>query len=361
MSVTFGPETQAALDALKAGKDIEIGDDSAGDDVESSDDDNVVEEGTEVEAEAALASDDAEGVSETAVEEGSKDSAKDIEEIFVDDGKGRRKVQIDYTDKAAIKKYAEMAYGMRKFQRERDQLTEKVKALEPKAKELEDAWGALERAYEIQGVRGLVNLLVGKENAYEEHINQVLEESNLRQTGSEEEIARFEAKQEAERIRKENARMLQDLQKKQEEQRLAQENAVLSDLQNKMTAAYSKWSFEGKLGDAELEDQYNTALWELSRQRLKEVPETEDLTPAKINSVFQEVASRFNRAVTTQTKQKVAATVQKKKDAAATKAAAIAGAGHRQSAAVEEFKSHIRSGNLVDSLKMYMSGKVRLK
>lgn len=354
--MSFGTETQAAIEALKSGKNLEL-------DQEVEDTD---EEASEVEPEAAEGEDDSavassDGSEETVVAETPADSAKDIEEIFVDDGKGRRKVQIDYTDKAAIKKYAEMAYGMRKFQRERDQLTEKVKALEPKAQELESAWSALERAYEVQGVRGLVNLLVGKENAYEEHINQVLEEQSLRQTGSAEEIARFEAKQEAERIRKENERMLKDLEKKQEEQRTSQERAQLADLQNKMSSAYSKWAFDGKLGDAELEEQYNTALWELSRQRLKEIPETEELSSAKINAVFQEVASRFNKAVTTQTKQKVAATVQKKKDAAATKAAAIASRGVKQSAVVDEFKSHIKSGNLVDSLKMYMSGKVKLK
>jgi hypothetical protein len=353
MSV-FGPETQAMLNAFKATEapaappaNAEPSEDAA--EVDFSAEDSGTETVSEDSTEQAI------------VEEVSPDSAKDIEEIFVDDGKGRKKVQIDYTDKAAIKKYAEMAYGMRKFQRERDQLTEKVKTLEPKAKELEDAWSALERAYELQGVKGLVNLLVGKENAYDEHVNQLLEERNLRETGSAEEIARFEAKQEAERIRKENERMQKELQRQLDEQKAAREAAALNDLQGKMTAAYSKWSFEGKLGDAELEDQYNTALWELSRQRLKDIPETEDLTPARINAVFQEVASRFNKAVTTQTKQKVAATVQKKKDAAATKAAAIAGAGHRQSAAVDEFRGHIKNGNLVDSLKMFMSGKVRIK
>lgn len=356
MSSIFGPETQAALDALKSGNEVADPNVESDEVLETSGDDVV-----EVDSEEQEASAGDEQSPTAEVEAASNDADKAIEEIWVDDGKGRKKVQIDYTDKASIKKYAEMAYGMRKFQRERDQLTEWKKQVEPELTELKGAWDALEKAYEVDGVRGLINLLSAKENAYDEHIQQVLNEANLRQNGSEEEIARFEAKQEAERIRKENERMQKELQKQIEEQRNAQETAQLKVLQDKMTSAYNKWSFEGKLGDAELEEQYNTALWELSRQRLKEIPETEELTTAKINTVFQEVASRFNKAVVSQTQKKVAATVQKKKDAAAVKAASIAKSNVRQSAVVDEFKSHIRNGNLVDSLKMYMSGKVRLK
>lgn len=359
MSTQYGPETTAALAALKMGQNLvdpsEGGSEDTSSDVESSE--LSLEDGGEGEVETAEVSEQ----ESAEVQEGSADADKAIDEIWIDDGKGRKKVTIDYSDKAAIKKYAEMAYGMRKFQRERDQLTEWKKEKEPVLNELQQAWTALESAYEVHGVKGLVDLLVGEPDAYSKHIQQILDETNLRQNGSEEEVARFEAKQEAERIRKENAKMQKELQRQLDEQKSSQETAQLKQLQDKMTQAYSKWSFEGKLGDVELEEQYNTALWELSRSKLKEIPDSEELSPGRINAVFQEVASRFNKAVVSQTKKKVAATVQKKKDAAATKAAAVATSGVRQSAVVDEFKGHIRSGNITESLKMFMSGKVKIK
>lgn len=354
----FGPETQAALDALKgvstAPAESEVSPEETLDEAEE-----VSFEGSEDETPQETAP--AEESAETEVVEEAGSSKKDVEKIWVDDGTGRKQIQIDYSDKAAIKKYAEMAFGMRKFQSERDRLQKWKTENESKLTELSEAWQAIEQAHSKEGVRGLVNLLVGEPDAYDKHVQKLIEEAKFKENASPDELARFEAAQEAERIRRENEQIRKELMKEREQQLQAKEQAELRSLQEKLNPAYSKWSFEGKLGDPELEEQYNTALWQLSINRLKSLPETEELTPTVINRTFQEVASRFNKAVTTQTKKKVAQTVQKKKDAASTKAAALANNGVRQSAVVEEFKGHLKNGNIVDSMKMFLSGKVKIK
>lgn len=365
----FGPETQAMIDAMKSGQapqapvsqeeatqpdeeiSFEASEETDGETLqESAPADEEIAEGEEIAVEELSAS-----------EEKPKKESSSVETIWVDDGKGRKQIKIDYKDKATIKKYAEMAYGMRKFQSERDQLRKWKTENETKLNELSEAWSAIEEAHRNEGVKGLVNLLVGEKDAYDKHVNKILEEARFRESATPEELARYEASQEAERIRRENEQIRKELLKEREEQTKAKEQAELRSLQERLNPAYAKWNFEGKLGDADLEEQYNTALWQLSINKLKSLPETEELTQAVINKTFQEVASRFNKAVTTQAKKKVAQTVQKKKDAASTKAAALARTGTRQSAVVDEFKGHLQNGNIVDSMKMFLSGKVKLK
>jgi hypothetical protein len=353
----FGPETQAMLSAIKQGQapaPAASPTESVGTQTEA-EEISIEEVDEQVSEEVAEPAADGEVVATESV------ANSPVEKIWVDDGTGRKQIELDYSNKDAIKKYAEMAYGMRKFQRERDKLQQWKAENEKKLTDLNEAWSAVEQAHQKDGIKGLVNLLVGEENAYDKHIAKLLEEAKFKESATPDELARYEAAQEAERIRRENEQIRKELQTERERQQQAKEQAELNSLQQKLNPAYAKWNFEGKLGDAELEEQYNTALWQLSINRLKSLPETEELTPAVINKTFQEVASKFNKAVTTQTKKKVAQTVQKKKDAAMTKVAAITNNGVRQSAVVDEFKGHLKSGNIVESMKMFLGGKVKLK
>lgn len=357
----FGPETQAALDALKQGQPVVGAETTNVDDTET--------EGTLVEFESAET--DASGIESTEEDESQTSDEpviqdatlqQAIEEIWVDDGKGRKKVKVDFNNKEELKKLAAKAYGMDKFRLERDKALEWKKQNESKLTELQEAWDALEQAHKTQGIKGLVTLLTGEQDAYDKYVEKIVADRKLRESASPEELERIEAMEKAEQMRREAELMREELKREREAQAQAKEAAAQRDLQSKLTPAFNKWSFDGKLGDAQLEEQYNTALWQLSINKLKALPDDVDLSAAVVNKTFQEVASGFHKAVSTQTKKKVAETTQKRKDAASTKAASIATKGTTTTSAdVEQFKGHIKSGNIVDSLKMFMSGKVKLK
>ena len=352
----LGEEALKAVERVKAGQPLrdveEEVPETAEPEVEVSSDEEVINTQQETEPDNSEAEE---------AEVSDNEESADADELWVEDSKGRRLVKIDYSNKDQIKEYAKQAYRMRKFQRERDQIAQWKQENEPKLKELQSTWQAVESTYKQKGVQGLVDLVLGEEGAYDKHVEQVIERYKQRQAASPEELARLDAAEEAERIRRENEQIRQELKKQQEEQAQAKQESELRSLQQRLNPAYAKWSFDGKLGDSELEEQYNTALWELSMKKLKSLPETEELTQSVINSTFQEVASRFNKAVATQTKKKVAQSVQKRKDAAVTRAAQMASTGARQSSKTDEFKQHVRSGNIVDSLRMFMNGDVKIK
>lgn len=93
----------------------------------------------------------------------------DEEEFYIENQGTRRKVKVNYKDKAAIKKTAELAahlhYGMRKYQMERDEERELRKGYEEKFKEHDAKLHRLNKVWEDHGYDGIIRLLSeGKEN-----------------------------------------------------------------------------------------------------------------------------------------------------------------------------------------------------
>lgn len=285
----------------------------------------------------------------------------DIVEIAVTDDKGRRNIKVDFSDREKLKTLVSQAYGMRKFQRERDEVQAKYKEVSAKAQELEKAWNAINDAYETQGIKGLVNLMLSEEDAYEKHIQEQVERQAIRSKASPDELKQLEALERAEQIARENERIRKQLEERDAREVRSRQEAEVQVLQTKLNAPYARYSFTGKLGDKELEAHYNEALWNMATTKLRALPEDTDLTDELINSTFRSVALNFQKAVAKQVKEKAAKATQRAKDAAATKVASKARAGIPQQNQAETFKQNIKSSNWGDALAQVMLGRVKLK
>lgn len=290
-----------------------------------------------------------------------KAKSEAIEEIIVSDDKGKRKVKIDFNDRAKIKKAYEMAYGMRKFQAERDAVKKELAEIQSKQSELQDAWDAIEKAYQDHGVEGLLSTLLESEDAYQQHVDSIIKRARLREEASPDELRRLEAEERAEQAE----RRAEQLLKKQEEEAAKQAETRAKTEQAALQAvvdpAFKKWSFDGKLGDAELEQQYDEALWNLSMKRLRALPDDVELDKQTIDNTFREVASKFRKAVQSSAKKTAETAIQRKKDAAATKAKAVASQGRVTSQRIQEFDRNLKSGNLTAALKDVLTGRVKIK
>lgn len=289
-------------------------------------------------------------------------SNNDIEELFVTDEKGRRSVKVDFSDRDSIKQLIAKSYGMRKFQKERDEAKRVADESRQKLTELQKFQEELQTAVDRDGIKGLVNLVLGQEDAYESHLQQQLERAKARDKASPEQLKQIEALERAEEMERKSEYMAKQLEQRQQREAQLQQEQETQSLQQMLNRPYAKHSFTGKLGDAELEDTYNEALWNLATSKLKQLPEDTELTDSLVEKTFKQVASTFNKAVTKQVKERTAKTTQRKKDSASVRVQQRARAGLPKSeSASERFKKNIRSQNWGDALAAVMEGRVKLK
>lgn len=283
----------------------------------------------------------------------------DFEEIVFNDGKGRRKVKVDFSDRKQMKKLASMAYGHRKYQAERDKLKSELEQIQPDYQDLKETWSALEKAYTNDGIKGLVNLIAGEEDAFDKWSNELYEKKKHRENASAEELEKLDIQERAEREAKEKARLqkqMEDLLRQQEE---AKEKTELSQLESQIHPAFSKYRFSGKLGNANLETRLDKAIWTQALDALNEMPDDVELTPQVIDREFRKAANDFRQVIKTESNKQVKTAVNQRKRVAQTNAAVKAVKGYNQSTSQDKFKKDIRSGNYASALTDLLSGKFK--
>lgn len=363
-----GNAVQAAIDALKTGKDVEsavYGEGSAStqysDDADTSES-SFTSQFLDGEANTEAGQEAAPAAKEKSLQDSkaaAKPTAQDIEEIVFSDGEGRKKVKVDFGDREKMKKYVEMAYGMRKFQAERDKLKGESQTLRKEHDDLKQTWQALEDAYSKGGVKGLVNLLNGSSDAYDKHIESEYSRRRAKEEASPSELKLIEANERAERAEQERVRLQNEQKSFMESIKRDREKADEENTKAVVNPAFNKYRFAGKLNDPVLETRLDKAIWTQAMSELAEYPEHE-ITPSLIDKQFRETAATFNKMVQKQTDKTVKKVIENKKAAAAESAAAKATSGMRSSAEVDTFKDEIRNGNLGSALYRMMSGKVKL-
>lgn len=354
----------AAIDALKSGKSVEeavYGEKSSGGDTspaESSDttvDLDSVSDGNESSDSQPSALDNVSDSSEAA-------TSADIEEVIITDDSGRKKVTVDWKDREKLKKYVQMAAGMRKYQVERDKAAAELSELKPKYQDLADSWQAIEGAFSSGGIKGLINLLAGADDAYERHLQAEFNRLETRRNATPNELERMDLEERLASERKEReklARQVEDNLKKASEK---EEISSMRALESIVHPAFDKHRFAGKLGDEVVETQLDQAVWDQALKRLEQYPDNFDLTPALVEKEFREVSNAFRKIINKQAEQKAQKVVASKKVAAQEAAAAKAMKGYspKSSPAAEKFKTDMRSGNLVSALTDFMTGKIKL-
>jgi hypothetical protein len=362
-SIVSNP-VSAALDALKSGRSVEeavygekssnaqaasASDSSADEALEGASDGNS-ETGTNLPSALDSVSDSVEAA-----------APKDIEEIIITDDSGRKKVTIDWKDREKLKKYVQMAAGMRKYQVERDKASAELSELRPKYTDLSQSWEAVESAFSSGGVRGLIDLLAGP-GGYDKHLQTELQRVQTRQTATPSELERMDLEERLATERKEREKLTRQVEDNLKKAQEKEEASGMLALESKVHPAFDKHRFAGKLGDAGVEVQLDQAVWDQALKRLEQYPESFELTSAVIEKEFRDVSNAFRKIINKQSEQKVQKVIANKKVAAQEAAAAkvMRGYSPKTSPNAEKFKSDMRSGNLVSALTDFMTGKIKL-
>jgi len=353
---------EAAMSALKAGQPVV--------NPETTDTPDIEQSSTEVESPVPVETQDANANPDQETQEGSEtvnesgagetppkvaDGAKEKILIRAPDGK-KQEIEVDWNDKEKLKKYIHAAAGMRQFQHERDRVKQEMKALQEKHKDVESSWNTVQKTYSEKGLKGLVNLLTGREDGYDLYLKQEFEKIQRKQEASPEELRQMDLEERLEQEQKERQKLQREVEESLNKTKQEKEEAKAYELQSKINPAFDRVRFSGKLGDVEAENELDGALWDKALKRLQAYPDDVELTPNIIEKEFRTVAATFRKVINGQADKKTEQVIQQKKQNAATSAAAVASQGYKPAPAKEAMMKSMRSGNMADALRQFLSG-----
>lgn len=303
-----------------------------------------------------------ESESEASVEKDKpKDAAKaGIEKVKVTDAKGRREVEVDFSDREKLKKYVQLAYGGRKWQQERDSARAELTKTQTDYTALKTDWDKVEKAYSENGVAGLVNLLEGRQDAFDSWYQQEQEKREAFNGMSEYEKQTYYKEEQARKQEAENNKLRQEYESKLKEIQTEREQAETRSLESRLHPAFDRYRFTGTLGDNVAEHHYDQALWNQALSNLEELPNDVELTQAIVDREFRKVAQAFKKVINQQVEKNTKKAVDNKKQAAASKAQATASRGIKKNSELENMRNSMKSGNIVDSLTSFLKAGGRL-
>lgn len=274
------------------------------------------------------------------------------EVITVTDEKGRRKVEVDYSNKDAIKQAHVQAAGMRKFQAERDQALQNLKQERSQFQEVKSNMDILEKVYREGGVEGLVDLLEGQKGAYKTQLQRQIERHEFLKKATPDEVEALEAREmgqqqakELEKIRKENAEFRKQME--------AEKEAVeFKNIESKVHPVFNKYRFADKLGNPDSEQMFDEMLWNSALKRLEPYEEQGlDISPELLEREFRSVAQTLRKQIGLQAEKKASRVIEQKKQEATENAQAKVMSGYKSGKGAEEARGLIQSGNLTGLLK----------
>ena len=268
-------------------------------------------------------------------------------EVPVTDDKGRRKVKVDLNNKEQLTKTLSMAYGFRKAVAERDNVSSKLKEMEPKYTELKTSWDTLENAYQSGGIEGLVDLLGGKQGYYSEWKRGELDKELRYQNASDSEKRELELREKLDKLEKESSLREKRASEEAKRAQTDREEAQLRNLESQITPSFNKHRFAGQLGDAGKEARLDKAIWDQALQNLEALPDTTELTNAIIEREFKQIATEFRAIIGKQAQVQAKKAIENKKQAAQTQVAAAATRSSARPSTIESsMHQNIRKGGI---------------
>lgn len=268
------------------------------------------------------------------------------EVITVTDETGRkRKVEIDYSNREQIKKMAAAAAGMRKFQAERDREIQSRKELETRLKEREGDWGKLEEAYQ-KGPEHLIDLLSGRQGAWQELVNRELERREFLKNASPEELQAMKAQEQADLTRKELDKIRKENEEFKAKVQQEREEAELRSMESRVHPVFEKYRFADRLGSAQDEQLFDEMLWNSSLKRLEQYEERGvELSPDLIEKEFKAVATALRNRIGAQAQKKASQVVAQKKQEAIENVQSKVKSSSGNSSDAEKLRQAIQSGD----------------
>lgn len=270
---------------------------------------------------------------------------KEVITVTGEDGRKRR-VEIDFSNREAIKQEIAKAHGMRKFQAERDKALQSVGEKDKKIQELDQRWSDLENTFK-QGPEHLFDVLTGKRGSFQELIQKAIEKRDFLKNASPEEVHSMEIRERAERLEKQN----QDLQKRNEEfmkkVETEREQAETRSMESRVHPVFEKYRFADKLGNEVDEHMFDEMLWNSALKRLEPYEEKGlEITPELVDREFRTVAQSIRNRIGVQADKKVARVVEQKKQEATENVQAKVKQGYNKGGEDEKkLKQLIQSGD----------------
>lgn len=285
----------------------------------------------------------------------SKSEIPNKEVVVITDDKGRRKVEVDFSNKEQLTKYVQMAFGARKWQAERDQALQARKQVEAEHGDLKKNWASLESAWSEKGEEGLFDLLRGKPGAYQEMISKQIERRDFLKHATPEEKEALQArenaeahKRELEKIRKEN----EDFRKQMSEER---EKADLRSMESQVHPVFDKYRFAGRLDDAQDEQIFDTMLWNTAIDRLTDYEnQGHQISRELIDREFRSVSATLNKRIGAQAQNQVKKVIDQKKREATENVQAKVMSGYKTpNGTAKEARDMLSNGNLQGIFKQW--------
>lgn len=277
----------------------------------------------------------------------SKTPSADKETITVSDDKGnRRKLEIDYSDRAAIRKQFELAAGARKWQAERDQ----EKAARTRDSEVHQkdrrVLDALEAAYAERGEAGVIDLIAGKPGASQDFIQRQIDRAKFLEKASPAEVAQLEQKERLEQLERELSKQRTESEAREKRIVEERETAELRSLESTVHPVFEKHRFDGKLGSSDDEAMFDEMLWNTALKRLKPFEDQgTPMTRELVDREFRMVAAALRKRIGVQAEKKAAAVVDQKKQEATENAQASTVAAYKKGGATAEAHALLNKGD----------------
>lgn len=272
------------------------------------------------------------------------------ESITITDDKGRRQIEIDYSDKEAIKKAFQFQYGARKWQAERDQAITGKKSLETEYTKLKADWEALDSAFN-KGPEHLFDILKGQSGSFDKYLQERIERAEYLRNATPDEIQALEVKERAERLEKENKDLMQRNQEFMTKVEAEREQAEMHKMESQVTPVFDKYRFAEKLGNPENEQMFDEMLWNTAMKRLIPYEEQGILTPELIDREFRNVSAAVRKQIGVQAEKQVSKVVDQKKREATENVQAKVMSGYKTGGSAQEAKDLINKGDLTTLLK----------
>jgi len=278
----------------------------------------------------------------------------DIVKVTLDDGR-TAKLKIDFSDKEAVKSFiAEQYTAARKAQ----QLEQEYTAIKPDYDDMKDAFAQIEGAVE-NGIEAVVDLLYGKPGQFQELVEKEIERRELRKYASEAELAAMDREEETRRAARltaaERKKLEAEKQAIEAQKSKAQEDALYSRLERQ----FNQVRVDNMLGDSELEEFVNRAIWRESLDQLAELEaKNPNLPDAAIRQIMNDVAGKVrNKFQATQkeaTKKAVNTQKTEAQQKVAAKATSVASPSRQQMQ--ESVNSKVDAGDIRGLTRLLLRG-----
>ena len=289
-----------------------------------------------------------------------KKNTSDIERIKVTGPHGPEEIEINYSEKEAIKKAFSMSHGARKWASERDSLAKRLKDMEPDYKDSVETRDAIVGAFKQKGFKGLVNLLLQDEKGYDNLLEMEVQKRQAYTTATPELKAKMDAEARYEELlrqmqfKEEQTKLENEKLTKRQAQIAAEQQAVAEQSFTTMAStALQMNSFKGKLGDVELESRLDDSVWSNVRKALSQLPDDMDITQELLNSMVSKEVGLFNKGLGRKVEADVKQSVDKTKQASANKLATAAQQGMGKNGAADKFADSLSKGNTADAVRAF--------